>query len=115
MMFPYSEAEIEYLKKRDARLGEVIDRVDFISREVDDNIFVSIVKNIVGQQISNSALKTVIGRLADACGELTPENVCAAGVERLRACGMSLRKAENIFDIAKKFAAEKRSLKYYAL
>lgn len=102
MTFPYGETEIEYLKKRDARLGEVIDRVGFISREVDDDIFASIVKNIAGQQISNAALKTVLVRLTEACGELTPENVCAAGVERLRACGMSLRKTENIFDIAQK-------------
>ena len=102
MIFPYGETEIEYLKNRDARLGTVIDRVGFISREVDGDIFASIVKNIAGQQISNAALETVLGRLIEACGEITPANICAVGVERLRACGMGMRKAENIFDIARK-------------
>ena len=101
MIFPYGERELEYLKARDSRLGAVIDRVGFISREVDGDIFASVVKNIAGQQISNAALKTVLGRLAEACGEITSENVCTVGVERLCACGMSMRKAENIFDIAR--------------
>ncbi len=100
MIFPYSEKELEYLKSRDEQLGEIIDRVGFIEREVNSDIFSSIVKNIMGQQISNAALKTVEGRLINRIGEITAENICALGMDELRSCGISLRKAENIFSIA---------------
>ena len=102
MIFEYGECELEYLRLRDARLGEIIDRVGFIEREVDGDIFAAIVKNSAGQQISNAALKTVLGRLMCALGELNAENVCRLGVEGIRSCGMSLRKAENIVNIAER-------------
>ena len=102
MIFPYSEIEMEYLKSRDTRLGEIIERVGFIEREVNSDIFSSIVKNIMGQQISNAAFKTVEGRLTERVTEITPENIYALGIDGLRSCGVSFRKAENIFSIAQK-------------
>ncbi len=100
MIFPYGEKELEYLKLRDARLGEIIDRVGFIEREVNCDIFSSIVKNIIGQQISNAALKTVEGRLMALIDEITPEKIYMLGTAAMRSCGISLKKAENIFNIA---------------
>lgn len=100
MIFPYGERQIEYLCSRDERLGQVIRRVGFISREVDTDVFACIVKNIAGQQISNAALKTVLGRLYTALGEITPDGILALGAAGIRACGMSQRKAENIFAAA---------------
>ena len=96
-----NQEEIEYLRSRDAGLGAVIDHVGFIDRAVDPDIFASLVKNIVGQQISNAALKTVLSRVEHLIGEYTPENVCRVGVEALRSCGMSMKKAENIHKAAK--------------
>ena len=110
MIFEYGESELEYLRQRDERLGEVIERIGFIEREVNSDIFASIVKNIAGQQISNAALKTVEGRLMQAVGELTPENVCMLGVDRLHSCGISLRKAENIVNIAEQVCSGKLDL-----
>ena len=52
MYFEYGDAEICYLKKRDARLAEVIDSVGHIYREADTDLFSSIVHHIIGQQIS---------------------------------------------------------------
>ncbi len=101
MFFSYGKVEIEYLRTRDRRLGAVIDHVGFIEREVDTDIFASLLKNIAGQQISNAALKTVLARLGALLGEYTPENVCEMGVEALRSCGMSMKKAENIYKAAK--------------
>ncbi len=101
MFFPYGTAETEYLCSRDKRLGAVIDHVGFIEREVDTDIFASLVKNIAGQQISNAALKTVLSRLNALLGKYTPENVCRVGIEALRSCGMSMKKAENIHKAAK--------------
>lgn len=101
MLFQYGKEETEYLSSRDARLGAVIDHVGFIEREVDTDFFASLLKNIAGQQISNAALKTVLSRVDDLLGKYTAENVCKAGAQALRLCGMSMRKAENIYKAAK--------------
>ena len=42
MYFEYGDAEICYLKKRDARLAEVIDSVGHIYREADTDLFSSL-------------------------------------------------------------------------
>jgi DNA-3-methyladenine glycosylase II len=55
MNFKYGKKEMEYLKSRDRRLGEVIDRIGRIRWTVEPDLFSAIVQNIVSQQISGSA------------------------------------------------------------
>ena len=55
MYFDYGETEVQYLRSRDKRIGEVIDRVGMIRREVDPDLFAAVVHHIVGQQISTKA------------------------------------------------------------
>lgn len=102
MIFEYGQKEMEYLCQSDTLLAKVIREAGFIEREVDPDIFASLVKSIIGQQIANAALETVLGRLRKTVGEITPENICALGRDGLRACGMSMRKAENILSLAEK-------------
>ena len=104
MYFPYGETEIEYLRARDGRLGEVIDRIGRVDRAVDTDLFSSVVRHIIGQQISTKAQQTVWRRLRAALGEVTPETVRGAEAEDLRALGMSLRKAERIRDFSDRVA-----------
>ena len=66
MYFDYGETELQYLRSRDKRLGEVIDRVGMIRREVDPDLFAAVVHHIVGQQISTKAQATVWRRMLDA-------------------------------------------------
>ena len=77
MYFEYGEAELSYLRKKDKRLGEVIDRVGHIYRTVDTDLFSSVVHHIVGQQISTKAQATVWQRLRDALGSVSAETVLA--------------------------------------
>ena len=60
MYFEYGEAEISYLRKKDKRLCEVIDRIGHIDRAVDADLFSSVVHHIIGQQISTKAQATVL-------------------------------------------------------
>ena len=76
MYFEYGEKEIEYLKTKDKKLGESIDHIGHIYRETDNDLFLSIVKQIVGQQISAPAFKTVWKRVEDKLGDVTAENIC---------------------------------------
>ena len=100
--FLYGDQETEYLKRKDKRLGEVIEKVGFIERKIEPNLFSSVVHNIVGQQISSKALATVWKRLNDSLGQINAETLVSVGSEKLQSMGMSLRKAEYIADFARK-------------
>ena len=102
MYFPYGETELAYLRRRDRRLGAVIDRVGYVDRAVDADLFSSVVHHIIGQQISTKAQATVWRRMQDALGEVNAQTVLAAGVPRLQGLGMTFRKAEYITDFAEK-------------
>ena len=102
MTFRYGKKEIEYLKSRDRRLGEVIDQIGHIRWTVEPDLFSAIVQNIVSQQISGSAAASILARIEEALGEITPEAVAKTDVQVFRNCGTSLRKTEYIKDFAAK-------------
>ena len=43
MYFYYAEREVEYLKAKDERLREVIEKIGHVDREVDTDLFSSVV------------------------------------------------------------------------
>lgn len=102
MYFSYGEAELAYLRKKDKRLCEVIDKVGMIERRVDADLFSSVVHHIVGQQISSKAQATILQRLQDALGKVNAQSILDAGVPKLQGFGMTFRKAEYITDFARK-------------
>lgn len=95
-IFPYDQAEIDYLSRKDKRLAVAIKRIGIIEREIDHDIFRSLVSSIVGQQISNKAFETVWGRLVTLLGDVTPESIQNTSSDSIQKCGMSVRKAEYI-------------------
>ena len=100
--FRYGEKEIAYLKSKDKKLAAVIDAVGPIRRETDGDLFSSVVRHIVGQQISNKALAAVWGRLTEGLGTVDAATVLCASEEQLHGFGMSYRKAAYISDFARK-------------
>ena len=70
MDFPYGETEIAYLRARDLKLGAAMDRISPIHREVDPDLFSSVIHHIIGQQVSMAAQRTVWQRLQAAAGTL---------------------------------------------
>ena len=102
MHFEYGETEITYLKSKDAKLAEVIDNLGFVEREVDTDLFSSVIHHIIGQQISTKAQATIWQRMQDALAEVNAETILSAGVSDLQALGISFRKAEYITDFARK-------------
>ena len=102
MYFEYGEDEISYLRSKDKRLAEVIDRIGFIKRETDNDLFSSVVHHIIGQQISTKAQATIWQRLQETLGEVNAKTILAAGIPKLQALGMTFRKAEYITDFAGK-------------
>ena len=102
MYFAYGAAELSYLRQKDKRLGEVIDRIGHIDRVTDPDLFSSVIHHIIGQQISTRAQETIWRRMQDALGEVNAETILAAGVPKLQGLGMTFRKAAYITDFAEK-------------
>ena len=63
LYFTYGDTEINYLKSKDKVLGELIDKIGPVRREVDTDLFSSVVHHIIGQQISTKAQATLWGRI----------------------------------------------------
>ena len=99
-IFEYGEKEINYLKKKDKRLSEAIERIGKIERRVIPDLFEASVSSIVSQQISNKAADTVWKRFIDLIGEIRSETIIAEDVNNIQKCGMSFRKASYIKNIA---------------
>ena len=102
MYFKYGDEEIAYLKQKDKRLADVIDKVGKIERPVDTDLFSSVIHHISGQQISTKAQATIWQRMNDNLGVVNADTVLSAGTEYLQSFGMTFRKAEYITDFAKK-------------
>lgn len=105
MFFQYGEKEINYLKRKDKKLAWAIEQIGHIERRLDADLFASVVRHIVGQQISSKAQATVWARLEASLSVVTPASVHAASAEELQSLGMSLRKAEYIKDFASKIVS----------
>ncbi|MBO5180769.1 MAG: DNA-3-methyladenine glycosylase 2 family protein [Paraprevotella sp.] len=101
--FKYGKEEIDYLKSRDKRLSEIIDRVGVIRRRVIPNIYSALVHSIIGQQISTKAHESIWQKTVALLGDVTPENILAISAEELKSVGLSFRKVEYIRDAACRF------------
>lgn len=99
-IFEYGQKEIEYLKRKDKKLGAAIDRIGMIKRRTTPAPFTALVSSVVSQQISNKAADTVWSRLFNLLGSITPESIAQAELPEIQGCGMSERKAGYIKGIA---------------
>ena len=99
MYFLYGEKEINHLRSRDKKFAEAIDRIGTIKRAVNPDLFSALIESIIGQQISNKAAATVCYRLSNRYA-INAQVLDELTVEEIQACGMSMRKAGYIKDIA---------------
>lgn len=102
MHFEYGTKEIEYLKQKDEKMRAVIEAVGLVEREIDPDLFSSVVHHIIGQQISTKAQATIWKRMQDDLGIVNAETILEAGEEKLQSFGITFRKAGYITDFAMK-------------
>ncbi len=98
--FAYGEREINHLKARDAVLGRAIDQIGHIDREVNPDLFESLVNCIVGQQIATKAHQTIWNRMKTELTAITPQTIDALSAEEIQRFGISFRKAGYIKNAA---------------
>lgn len=100
--FLYGEKETAYLKKKDKRMAEVIDKVGMVKRRVIPDLFAALVHSIVGQQISTKAHETIWEKMTGALGKVTPEKILCLSRKELQSFGITFKKADYIRSAAQK-------------
>lgn len=100
----YWEEAVGHLIKKDRIMKRLIPLNHEGSVESRGDPFMTLARSIVGQQISVKAAESVWQRVLKGCGRrFTPLTVMRLGLEGLRTCGLSLRKAEYVTDLAGHF------------
>ncbi len=90
--FKHGQKEIEYLKGKDKKLAEVIDKIGTIKRVVIPGLFPALINSIVGQQISTKAHKTIWERIKTGIGDITPITINNCSPDELQGFGLTFRK-----------------------
>lgn len=101
----YWNEAVRVLGERDAFLCPIIEKHRTESLSGSGDAFTTLANAIVGQQISVAAAagiwKRLVARYSDRL--LAPATLAEAAIEELRACGLSLRKAEYMIGLARAF------------
>ncbi len=95
----YTSEQLNELKNKDKTMCELIEKIGVLERELSHDLFASLIRSIVGQQISRKAAFTVYNRLSERIG-IEPENIANSELLTIKECGMSMKKAEIIQEIA---------------
>jgi DNA-3-methyladenine glycosylase II len=94
------------LDRRDPVMSGIIRAFPRIALTSRGEPFQTLVRSIVGQQISVKAAASIWGRLVLTAPQMRPDQILVIGSERLLACGLSRRKVEYITDLAHRFSEE---------
>jgi|TARA_B110000967_G_C18853681_1_gene545956 DNA-3-methyladenine glycosylase II len=89
------------LREIDGKMDKLICLYEEPALKSREDIFMTLIRSIVGQQISVKAADTVWNRLTNEIGDIIPENISLKNAENLQKCGLSHRKVEYIKGISK--------------
>ena len=93
-------AEAHAYLARDDLLGPVVEKFGPDGITSRDDLFQTLVRSIVGQQISVLAADAIWGRLVNHLREVTPEAVLSTDQPSIAACGVTRPKASYIYGLA---------------
>ncbi len=106
MFFKYGNTEIEYLKSKDEKMKNYIEKTGIIERQINPDLFSALVDNILSQQISSKAAETVTRRFFEL-EKTKPKDVLNLQANEIAACGTSNKKADYILGAAEFFIQNK--------
>ena len=94
----------KYLMRKDKLMKKLIKKYSDNNLTTRKDVFFSLCKSIIGQQISVAAANSVFSKFKLACkGKINPENVNLLKTSNLKKCGLSRQKAKGIKELSKKF------------
>ncbi|HBU12727.1 MAG TPA: DNA-3-methyladenine glycosylase 2 family protein [Clostridiales bacterium] len=100
--FEYSKEATAHLCAKDKQLAQAIEHIGPVKRAVTPDLFTALVHSIISQQISTKAAETICGRLKEKCPDVTPAALLSLPVRDIQSCGITMKKAEYIHDLAEK-------------
>ena len=92
------------LSRKDDVLHEIISEFDDLELVSRGDLFYTLIRSVIGQQISVKAASTVWSRFCERIGDIEPKNILLADIEELRSCGLSQRKAEYVIGISESWS-----------
>ena len=98
----WNKAKI-FLSKKDKVMKKLIKNYKDGALMTRNDVFFSLFKSIIGQQISVAAANSVFSKFEKSCkGRINAKNVNKLSVLNLKRCGLSRQKVRGIKDLAKK-------------
>ena len=98
------------LCEKDRMLAEVIVKFPEPTLSSKGDLFSTLIRSIIGQQISIYAADAVWGRFSELVETISPSSILSHNSKALRNCGLSNRKVEYIHAIAKTWGQEYANL-----
>ena len=103
----YWDDACKHLSRRDRVMKKLIPRFGEARLQSRADAFTTLARSVVGQQISVKAAQSVWDRFVslmdDPTTRVQPASVLALPAEALRAAGLSARKVDYLFDLARNF------------
>ena len=100
----YWDKAKRYLIKKDKVMKKLIINYSDNNLTTRKDVFFSLCKSIIGQQISVAAANSVFSKFKTACkGKINPRNVNLINTSNLKKCGLSRQKVKGIKELSKKF------------
>lgn len=84
---------IEAVAQLDAQVAQAVDQVGLPEERVRDAGFQSLLRILVGQQLSVKAAASIWGKFEALLGDVHPERILAHDMDQLRSAGLSRQKA----------------------
>ena len=95
----------KYLSKKDKVMKDLIYKYRDKTLTTRKDIFFSLCKSIIGQQISVAAASSVFKKFNNLCkGKINPKVVKKINIHKLKKCGLSRQKAKGIKELSIKFS-----------
>ena len=100
----YWNSAVKYLSKKDPVIKKLISQYKDKTLTTRKDIFYSLCKSIIGQQISVQAANSVFKKFEKACnGKINPKKINKLRPVKLKRCGLSRQKVKGIKEVAIKF------------
>lgn len=100
MLPPHIQSDVEYLLENDRVFKKSGIQMPDFSWRTHEEIFPSLMRTIVGQQLSTKAANTIWQRVVDGVGDITPKGFSKIDDEMLRAYGLSRQKISYVRGLA---------------
>ena len=95
----------KYLSKKDKIMKKLITKYSDNNLTTRKDVFFSLCKSIIGQQISVAAANSVFKKFKKLCnGKINAKVIKKINIQKLKKCGLSRQKAKGIKELSIKFS-----------